>query len=154
MEGTIDEDQMNLPQPQGAPGSKKKVLTDLRVKRPNSSRIQLGISWSSLIMIWLHKWGIYCKHKIIFQSQPVRNQETVFGMLAPSDNLAIFAKEVVEHHLSFQKLIKVPVPIVQEVLSSVLNQVVFKFWRIQILWRMLKPLLCLMLLCWFSLVLG
>jgi len=27
-------------------------------------------------------------------------------MLAPLDNLAIFAKEVVEHHLSFQKLIK------------------------------------------------
>ena len=24
------------------------------------------------------------------------------------------------------------------------------FWRIQILWRMLKPLLCLMLLCWFK----
>ena len=23
------------------------------------------------------------------------------------------------------------------------------FWRIQILWRMMKPLLCLMLLCWF-----
>ena len=37
---------------------------------------------------------------------------------------------------------------------NVLNQVVFKLWRIQILWRMLKPLLCLMLLCWFSLVLG
>jgi len=36
-------------------------------------------------------------------------------MLAPSDNPAIFAKEVVEHHLSFQKLIKVHVPTVQEV---------------------------------------
>jgi len=34
-------------------------------------------------------------------------------MLAPSDNPAIFAKEVVEHHLSFHKLIKVPVPTVQ-----------------------------------------
>jgi len=32
-----------------------------------------------------------------------------------ADNTAIFAKEVVEHHLSFQKLIKEPVPIVQEV---------------------------------------
>ena len=38
--------------------------------------------------------------------------------------------------------------------GRLLNQVVFKLWRIQILWRMLKPLLCLLLLCWFSLVLG
>ena len=38
--------------------------------------------------------------------------------------------------------------------NILLNQVVFKFWRIQTLWRMLKPWLCLMLLCWFSLVLG
>jgi len=30
-------------------------------------------------------------------------------MLTPSDNPAIFAKEVVDHHLSFQKLIKEPV---------------------------------------------
>ena len=29
---------MNLPQPQGTPGCKKKVLADLRVKRPDSSR--------------------------------------------------------------------------------------------------------------------
>jgi len=36
-------------------------------------------------------------------------------MLAPSDNPTIFAKEVVEHHLSFYKLIKEPVRIVQEV---------------------------------------
>jgi len=36
-------------------------------------------------------------------------------MLAPSDNPAIFAKEVVEHHLSFHKLIKELVPKVQEV---------------------------------------
>jgi len=36
-------------------------------------------------------------------------------MLAPSDNPAIFAKEVVENHLSFQKIIKVLVPTVQEV---------------------------------------
>ena len=28
------------------------------------------------------------------------------------------------------------------------------FWRIQILWRMMKPLLCLMLLCWFKLCYG
>jgi len=35
-------------------------------------------------------------------------------MLAPSDNPAIFAKEVVEQHLSFLKLIKVPVPTIQE----------------------------------------
>jgi len=34
-------------------------------------------------------------------------------MVAPSDNPAIFIKEVVKHHLSFQKLIKVPVPTVQ-----------------------------------------
>jgi len=51
LEGGIDEDQMNLPQPPGTPGSKKKVLADLRVKRPDSSRIQLGISYSSLTMI-------------------------------------------------------------------------------------------------------
>ena len=51
LEGKIDEDQMNLPQPQGTPGSKKEVLADLRVKRPDSSRIQLGISCSSLTMI-------------------------------------------------------------------------------------------------------
>jgi len=36
-------------------------------------------------------------------------------MLTPSDNPVIFAKEVVEHHLSFQKLIKESVPTVQEV---------------------------------------
>jgi len=35
-----------------------------------------------------------------------------------------------------------------------LNQMVFKLWRIQTLWRMLKPWLCLVLLCWFSIVLG
>jgi len=115
LEGGIDEDQINLLQPQGTPGSKKKVLTDLRVKQPDSSRIQLGIFCSSLTMIWLKKWGICCKGKGIFQSQPIQNWETVSRMLAPSYNLAIFAKEVVEHHLSFMKLIKVPVPIVQEV---------------------------------------
>jgi len=37
-------------------------------------------------------------------------------MLTLLDNPAIFAKEVVEHHLSFQKLIKEPVTTVQEVL--------------------------------------
>jgi len=36
-------------------------------------------------------------------------------MLAPADNSTIFAKEVVEHHLSFHKLIEELVPIVQEV---------------------------------------
>jgi len=36
-------------------------------------------------------------------------------MLAPSDNPAIFAKEVVKHHLSFHKLIKEHVSTVQEV---------------------------------------
>jgi len=36
-------------------------------------------------------------------------------MLTPSDNPAIFAKEVVEHHLSFHKLIKGHVSKVQEV---------------------------------------
>jgi len=36
-------------------------------------------------------------------------------MLAPSDNPAIFAKEVVAHHLLFQKLIKEHVPTFQEV---------------------------------------
>ena len=39
-------------------------------------------------------------------------------------------------------------------LHRMLNQVVFKLWRIQILWRMLKPLLCLMLLWWFKLCSG
>ena len=42
-------------------------------------------------------------------------------MLASSDNPGIFSKEVVEHHLSFQKLIKVLVPTVQEVLSSIIE---------------------------------
>jgi len=51
LEGKIDEDQMNLPQPQGTPGSKKEVLADLRVKRSDSSRIQLRISCSSLTII-------------------------------------------------------------------------------------------------------
>jgi len=51
LEGGIYEDQMNLPQPQGTPGSKKKVLADLRMKRPDSSKIELGISCSSLTMI-------------------------------------------------------------------------------------------------------
>ena len=32
LEGGIDENQMNLPQPQGTPGSKKKIITYLRVK--------------------------------------------------------------------------------------------------------------------------
>jgi len=36
-------------------------------------------------------------------------------MLTPSNNPAIFAKKVVENHLSFQKLIKVRVSTVQEV---------------------------------------
>jgi len=36
-------------------------------------------------------------------------------MLLPSDNPAICVKGVVENHLSFQKLIKELVPIVQEV---------------------------------------
>jgi len=39
LEGGIDENQMNLPQPHATPGSKKKVLADLRVKQPDSSRI-------------------------------------------------------------------------------------------------------------------
>jgi len=45
------EDQINLPQLQGTPGSKKKVIVDLSVKQPDSSRIQLGISCSALTMI-------------------------------------------------------------------------------------------------------
>jgi len=40
-------------------------------------------------------------------------------MLAPSDSVAILSKEVVEQHLSFHKLIKVPVPTIQEVLTSI-----------------------------------
>jgi len=58
----------------------------------------------------IKKWDMCCKDKGIFQSQHVQNWETVSEMLTPSDNLAIFAKEVVEHHLSFQKLIKEHVP--------------------------------------------
>jgi len=115
LEGGIDEHQMNLPQPQGTFGSKKKVLADLRVKRTDSSRIQLGISFSSLTMIWLKKWGICCKDNGIFQSQPIQNWETVSKILAPSDNPAIFAKEVVKHYLSFQKIINVHGPTIQEV---------------------------------------
>ena len=115
LEGGIYEDQINLPQPQETPGSEKKVLADLRVRRPDSSRIQLGISYSTLTMIWLKRWGICCKDDEIFQSPPVQNWETVSGILAPSDNPAIFAKEVEAHHLSFHKLIKEFVPTVQEV---------------------------------------
>ena len=84
--------------------SKNKVLTNLRVKRPDSS--------SSLTMIWLKRWGICCKDNEIFQSQPVQNWETVSEMLEPSDIPTIYAKEVVEHHLSFQKLIREHVPTV------------------------------------------
>jgi len=51
LEGGIYEDQMSLPQPQEIPGSKKRVLADLRVKRLESSRIQLEISCFFLIMI-------------------------------------------------------------------------------------------------------
>jgi len=51
LEGEIDENQMNLPQPHGTPGSKKKIIADLRVKRLDSSKIQLGISCSSLTVI-------------------------------------------------------------------------------------------------------
>jgi len=36
-------------------------------------------------------------------------------MLAPSDNPTIFAKEVVPHNLSFQKLMKELEPTIQEV---------------------------------------
>jgi len=36
-------------------------------------------------------------------------------MLAPSDNPAIFVKEVVKYHLSFHKLIREHVPTLQEV---------------------------------------
>jgi len=39
LKGGRYEDQINLPQPQGTSGSKKKVLADLRVKRQDLSRI-------------------------------------------------------------------------------------------------------------------
>jgi len=42
-------------------------------------------------------------------------------MLTPLDNPTICAKEVVEYHLSFHKLIKEHVPAVQEVLSSIVE---------------------------------
>jgi len=51
LEDGIYEDKMNLPQPHGTPSSKKKVLADLRLKQPDSSRIQLGGTCSSLTMI-------------------------------------------------------------------------------------------------------
>jgi len=38
LEGGIDEDQLNLRQPPGTPSSNKKVLADLRGKRPDLSR--------------------------------------------------------------------------------------------------------------------
>jgi len=63
--------------------------------------------------ILVKRCGICWKDKGIFQSQSVQNWETVSGILAPSNNSAIFDKEVVEHHLAFQKLIKVPIPTVQ-----------------------------------------
>ena len=59
-------------------------------------RIQLGISCTALTMIWLKRWGICCKDNGIFQSAPVQNWETVSELLAPSDNPAIFAKEIVD----------------------------------------------------------
>jgi len=52
-------------------------------------------------MIWLKKRDICCKDRGIFQSLLVQTWEIVSRMLAPSDNPAIFAEEVVEHHLSF-----------------------------------------------------
>ena len=60
------------------------ILTDLRVKRPKSSRIELGISCSYLIMICSKKWCIYCKGKGILQSLPIQNWETVSRILEPS----------------------------------------------------------------------
>ena len=79
MECGIDEDQMNLPRPHGTPGLKKKLIADLRVKQPDSSIIQLGISCFSLTMIWLKNEAFVVKIRKYFK----------------------FYKEVVEHHLSF-----------------------------------------------------
>jgi len=53
LEGEIDEDQMNLSQPHGTLDFKKKVIADLRVKRPHSYRIQL----------W---WGYINHSKLVF----------------------------------------------------------------------------------------
>ena len=63
----------------------------------------------------IKKWGICCKDNGIFKSQSIQNLETVSGMLTPSDNPSIFVKELEEHHLSFQKWIKVSIAIIQEV---------------------------------------
>ena len=63
-------------------------------------------------MIIVKRWGINFKDKGIFQSQPFKNWEVVSEILLPLDNPAMFEK-VVEHHLSFQKFIRVPVPTVQ-----------------------------------------
>jgi len=51
LEGEIYGDQIILPQPHGTPGSKKNFLAYLRVKWPESSQIQLGVSYSFLITI-------------------------------------------------------------------------------------------------------
>jgi len=48
LEGGRYEDKINLPQPHGTPESKKKVLADFSVKRPDSFKIELGIYDSDL----------------------------------------------------------------------------------------------------------
>ena len=91
------------------------------MKCTKSSRIQLGISCSLLIKICSKKWGIFCNGKGILQSLPVQNWETVSEILEPSGTPAMIDKEGVEHHLSCQKLIKVPIPTVQEVCSIIVS---------------------------------
>jgi len=61
----------------------------------------------------LKKLFTYCKGKGIVQSRPFHNCEIVIRILKPSGTLAMFDKQVEEHHLSFQKLITVLISTVQ-----------------------------------------
>jgi len=45
----------------------------------------------------------------------INSHHVVTRILEPSGTPAMFDKQVEEHHLSFQNLITLPVPIVQEV---------------------------------------
>ena len=95
--------------------------------------MQLGISCSAPTMIWLKKWGICCKDNEIFQSPSVQNWETVPGILAPSNNPRILAKEVVVHHLSFQnflpyKCVKIYGEYVFNILYLTIIYIYIKFW--------------------------
>jgi len=83
-----------------------KVLVDLRVRRPDSSKIQLGISCSSPTMIWLKRWGLCCKDNGIFQSPLIQNWETVSDPAGWPECKSLATSKVspfgsASHHVSF-----------------------------------------------------